>query len=197
MKARQDLLDRALYIVKLDGTRRMEGALLGQATGNAEGQRGPLFHFLGSAAEDGAQFEQAHIAHIAMEIARNHGQHSRHQRGAQNARFLAEWITKRNGKAGLRRGKSGIGRGTESAADGFVKSGGEQGAAHGGFALGPGQRTDALAEGRQRIGEAIVAIDARDFLDEIDLTFQVEPPTGKRDLPSRMDRLDKATSQPR
>ena len=74
-------------------------------------------------------------------------------------------------------------RGAESAADGLVESGGEKRAAHGDFRVRPGQRAHAFSECRQRVGKAIVAVDARYFFDEVDLAFEIEPPTGQRDGP--------------
>jgi hypothetical protein len=57
-----------------------------------------------------------------------------------------------------------------------MEPGGQQRAAHCCFFLGPRQRADAFAELRQRVGEAVVAVDARDFFDEIDLALEIEPP---------------------
>ena len=59
-----------------------------------------------------------------------------------------------------------------------MESGREQSAAHGGFALSPGQRLHAFAKGGQRVGEAVVAVDARDFFNEVDFAFEIEAPTG-------------------
>ena len=59
----------------------------------------------------------------------------------------------------------------------------EKRAAHDGFGFGPGQRANAFTEGGQRVGETVVAVDARDLFDEIDFALEVEAPTGQRDVP--------------
>ncbi len=64
-----------------------------------------------------------------------------------------------------------------------MESGGEQGAADGGFGFGPRQGFYALAECGEGVGEAVVAVDAGDFFDEIDFALEVEAPAGERDLP--------------
>ena len=46
-----------------------------------------------------------------------------------------------------------------------------------------GKRLHAFAEGGQRVGETVVAIDARDFFDEVDFALEIEAPTGQGDLP--------------
>ena len=68
-----------------------------------------------------------------------------------------------------------------------MESGGEQSAADSSFAFGPGQRLHALAERGQRVGEAVVAVDARDLFDEVDFAFEIEAPTGESYLPCGSD----------
>ena len=43
-----------------------------------------------------------------------------------------------------------------------------------------GSALHAFAECGQRVGEAVVAVDAGDFFDEVDFAFEVETPAGKR-----------------
>ena len=50
-------------------------------------------------------------------------------------------------------------------------------------------------EGGQRIREAVVAVDTRDFFDEIDLALQVKPPTGQRDAIATLARWRKRAAQ--
>ena len=40
---------------------------------------------------------------------------------------------------------------------------------------------DDRQRGGQRVGEAVVSVDARNLFDQVDLTFEVEPPRGKLD----------------
>ena len=184
LEARDYLLDDAFQVVELDGPGRVKRALLRRVPSGGECERGALFHFFSGAAEDGAEFEQAHIVDVTMEVAGDMRQDAGNQRGTQHAGFFAERIAERNDLAGLRRGERSFGGGAEGAGDGFVESGGEQSAADGGFSFGPGQRLHAFAECGQRVGEAVVAVDAGDFFDEVDFAFEVEAPAGKRDLPS-------------
>ena len=64
-----------------------------------------------------------------------------------------------------------------------MESGRQKGAANGSFTLRPWQRTYAFAEGGKCIGKAVVAVDARHFFNQIDLTLEVEAPAGQGDLP--------------
>ena len=168
---------------------RMEGALLGKSARSTEGKRGALFDFFGGSAEDGAEFEEAHVADIAMEIAGDRREHAGNERGTQHAGFFTERVAERHDLAGLWRSERGFGGGAEGAGDGFVESGGEQRAAHGGFASAQGKRLHAFAEGGQRVGEAVVAVDAGDFFNEVDFAFEIEAPAGQgvHTLPLRMN----------
>ena len=183
LKLRQHLFDRALDVVEIDGPWRVKRALVGQAAGCAKGNGGALVDSFGGAAENGAEFEEAHVADVAVKIAGDHGQHARNERGAQNAGLFAERVAERNDEAGLGRGERGLGSRAEGAGDGFVKAGGEQGAANRGFAFGPGQGADAFAECGEGVGEAVVTVDAGDLFDEVDFAVEIEAPTGQGDLP--------------
>ncbi len=136
-----------------------------------------------STAENGAEFEEAYVGDVAMQVAGNHGQHAGDQRRAQYAGFFAERVAERDDLAGKCRRKHGISGRAESACDGFVESSGEQNAANSGFALGPGQRFHALPERRKRVCKSVVAVDACDFFDEVDFGFKIETPAGEGDLP--------------
>ncbi len=113
-----------------------------------------------------------------------------------HAGLFAERIAERHDEARLRRGERSVGGGAERAGDGFVKSRGEQCAADRGFALGPRQRAHAFAECGQRVGEAVVSVDARDFFNEVDLALEIEPPTWQRDLPCSLALRRTAASSP-
>ena len=76
-----------------------------------------------------------------------------------------------------------IGGRTEGAGDGFVESSGEQSAADGGFGFSPRQGLYAFAERGQSVGEAVVAVDACDFFNEVDFAFEIEAPTGECGAP--------------
>ena len=52
----------------------------------------------------------------------------------------------------------------------------------------------AFAEGGQRVGEAVVAVDAGDLFDEVDFAFEVEAPAGKVPL-ARLRSLRGVTCQ--
>ena len=184
LEPRQHLLHHALHIVEIDGPRGVQCALLRKTAHCAKADRRALFHLLRRSAEDRAQLEQPHIAYIAMQIAGNHGRACPAPATAAARRLLRS---------------SGLPSGTTSPGCGAVKAASaaeqkvlaiaswnpadKQSAADSGFALGPGQRLHAFAEGGQSIGEAVVAVNARDFFDQIDLALQVEPPTGQRHLP--------------
>ncbi len=69
LKARKSLFDYAFEVVELDGSRGVKGALVRKSAHGSEGERGAFFDFFCGAAEDGAEFEEAHVADVAMEIA--------------------------------------------------------------------------------------------------------------------------------
>ena len=80
----------------------------------------------------------------------------------------------------MRRGERGFSGRAEGAGDGLVETGGEQRAANGGFGFGPRQSLHAFAECGKGVGEAVVAVDARDLFDEVDFALEIEAPTGKQ-----------------
>ena len=59
----------AFEVVELDGSAGVKRALVRQSANASEGERGAFFDFFGGAAEDSAEFEEAHVADVAMEIA--------------------------------------------------------------------------------------------------------------------------------
>ncbi len=134
-------------------------------------------------AEHRAQLEQPHIAHVAIQVARNHRQHSRHQRRPQHARLFAQRIAQRNHQRRLRRSQRALSRRAERAPNRLMESGRQQRAAHRRFLLRPRQRAHALAKRRQRVGEAVVSVNPRDLFDQIDLALQIQPPARQRNLP--------------
>ncbi len=161
----------------------MKGAYVRKSACGSKGERGTFVDLFRGSAEDGAEFEEAHVADVAMEVSGDGRKHAGNERRAQHAGFIVERIADWHYLARCRRGKCGIGGRTEGAGDGFVKSGSEQRAADGGFGFGPRQGLHAFAECGKRVSEAVVSVDARDFFDEIDFAFEVEAPTGKLNLP--------------
>ena len=76
---------------------------------------------------------------------------------------------------------SSVGGGTKSGGDSFVIAGGQQKLANGCLLGRVWKLQHRAGKGGQRIREAVVAVDTRDFFDEVDLALQVKPPTGQRD----------------
>ncbi len=161
----------------------MKRALVRKRADGGEGECGAFIDFFRGAAEDGSEFEEAHVADVAMEIAGDCGEHAGNERWTEHTGFFAERIADRNNLAGYGRGERGFGCRAEGAGDGFVESGGEQRATDGGFSFGPRQRFYSFAECGKRVGEAVVAVDAGDFFDEVDFAFEIEAPTGKNSVP--------------
>src|ERR1700739_774656 len=118
-----------------------------------------------------------------MKIARHGEKNAAPERWAEHAGLFAERIADRNNLAGDRRSQRGFGGGAESAGDGFVESGSEQRWADSGLGFGPGQCFYAFAEGGKRVGEAVVAVDAGNFFDEIDFALEVEAPAWQAHMP--------------
>ena len=96
LEPRHHLLHHTLHIKKIKGAAGMQRAFLRQRAHRSESQRRTLVHLFGGAAEDRAQLKQPHIANVAIQVARNHGQHAGHKRRAQHACLFAERIAKRN-----------------------------------------------------------------------------------------------------
>ena len=71
--------------------------------------------------------------------------------------------------------------GGEGAGDGFAVAEGEEAGADGGFFCGGGMGDDEAAGG-EGVGEAVVAVDAGDLFDEVDLALEVETPGGELDV---------------
>ena len=69
----------------------------------------------------------------------------------------------------------------EGAGDGFAVAEGEETGADGGFFAGGGVGDDG-EWGGEGVGEAVVAVDAGDLFDEVDLALEVETPGGELDV---------------
>ena len=189
------MLRHAFHIEKIKSPAGIERTLLRQRAHRSKSQRRTLVHLFGGAAEDRAQLKQTHLANVAIQVARNHRQHAGYKRRAQHACFFAERIAKWNYLPGLRRSQRGFRRGAEGAANRLMKPGGQQRAAYRGFLLRPRQRAHAFAEFGQRVGKAVVTVNARHLFDEIDLAFEIEPPTGqRRPATQRLFKLTAATA---
>jgi hypothetical protein len=70
--------------------------------------------------------------------------------------------------------------GGEGAGDGFAVAESEEAGADGGFLCGCGVSDDGEWSG-ESVGEAIVAVNAGDLFDEVDLALEVETPGGELD----------------
>ena len=149
--------------------------------GRAEGEGWALVHSFGRAGKDCAKLEEGDIVGVAIEILGEHGQHSREERGTQHACLFAQRVANFDGGIGLRRKCNCVGYRTEGAVDGFVPAEREERSAEGRLLLGEGQCDDGAGERRQRVGEAVVAVDAGYFFDEVDLAFEIETPAGQGD----------------
>ena len=68
-----------------------------------------------------------------------------------------------------------VGLGGEGAGDGLGEAESEEAGADGGFGSGGGVGDDD-AGGGEGVGEAVVAVDAGDLFDEVDLALEVEAP---------------------
>src|SRR6185312_1872605 len=174
---REQGFDGSLEVVKIGGF-----FAEGMASGS-DGQGGALIYFLRQAAEDGSCLEERGVFHVAVEVEGDHRDHSRKKRGAEHSGFFAQWIAHCHDGVGLRSEKRGVGGGAEGGGDGLGPAHGEQGLTHRGFFRGPGKFDDGAGEGGQRVLEAVVAVDAGDFFDEVDFALEVESPAWERDLP--------------
>ena len=152
--------------------------------GSADGEGGALFDAgvggIRRAGEDGAHLEEGSAFDVAADVEGEHVEHAGEERGAEHAGFGAERIAESDGRIGLAGEAGGIVGGTEGGGDGLVPAEGEQGAADGGFFFGPGKFDDGAGERGKRIAEAVVAVDAGDFFDEVDFALEVETPAGQR-----------------
>ena len=77
LEARQHLFDRALQVVKLDGSACVQSALFRETAYGAKGDGRLFIHLLRGTTKDGSQFEETHVADVAVQVSGNHGQHSR------------------------------------------------------------------------------------------------------------------------
>jgi len=154
------------------------------------------------AGEDLALFEEADFADVAVEIVREHGDHAGDEGWAQERGLFGERVLHGDGCLRLGGVRSSFGRcphlrsemwGTrirglveevgvvlrgEGAGDGFAEAEGEEAGADGGF-FGVGGLRDDDAGCGEGVGEAVVAVDAGDFFDEVDLALEVETPGGE------------------
>ena len=115
LESGNQLLHRALHVVEVHRARRVQRALLGQASRFPKGKPRPLVHFVRRAGKYCSQLKEPHIADVAMQIACNHPQHSRHQRRAQHTGLFTERIAERHSLPRLRSGERGLGCRTECA----------------------------------------------------------------------------------
>ena len=174
--------DQPFEVVEIDGARGVQA--IAKLAGGAEGE--PLrlvdaVSMLTRSSKDCAHLEEAHIVHIAVQVVGQHGEHAGNQRRPQHARLFAERVVHGDGNAGLRGKCSCIGGGAEGGGDGLVIAGGKQQLAHHGMLRRMWQLQHRAGEAGQRVGEAVVAVDARDLFDEVDLALEIEPPARQRD----------------
>ena len=156
------------------------------------------------AGEDLALLEEADVFYVAVEVVGEHGEHAGNERGTEKRGLFGEgvfhgdwvcWRWRRGtanphvsddgtvanmGHPVRRRRRVGVGLGGEGAGDGFAVAEGEEAGADGGFGGGGGMGDDD-AGGGEGVGEAVVAVDASDLFDEIDLALEVETPGGELD----------------
>jgi hypothetical protein len=74
----------------------------------------------------------------------------------------------------------GVVPGGEGAGDGFAVAESEEAGADGGFFCGCGVSDNGKRSG-ESVGEAVIAVDAGDLFDEVDLALEVETPGGELD----------------
>ena len=183
LEAREHLFDDAFEIVELDGARGVKRALIRHAPTAPKASAGRSSTFsvvpLKTVPSSKRRTSLTSRWRLPAIMASMPGTSEGRSTPASSLSGLPSGTT----EPGLRRGERGFGGRAEGAGDGFVESGSKQRAANGGFGFGPGQRLYAFAECGKRVGEAVVAVDAGDFFDEIYFAFEIETPTGECDLP--------------
>ena len=157
--------ERVLFCVQRRG---------GGGAGGTERQAGLLMNFDRGAGEDRAEFEEAHGVHVAVQIFGEHGRHAGGERGAQHAGLRAERVAHGDGGCGAEGCRFFFSH--EGAGDGLAVAEREQRLAEGALLRCVRQLHDGAGEAGQRVGELVVAVDAGDLFDEIDLALEVEPP---------------------
>ena len=114
---------------------------------------------------------------VAIEVLGEHGNHAGEQRRAKISGLFAQRIFERNGW-GVGRERGAFGRAGEGAGEGFGVAEFEQAGADGLLGAYRGVWDD-FGRGGQRVGESIVAVDAGDLFDEVDLAGEIKTPGGE------------------
>ena len=165
---------------------RCGAAWCGGAVGEAEGELGDSWTSAmklpsaDGAGEDVALLEEADVFDVAVEVVGEHGDHAGDERRAEERGFFGERVFHGTVRCSAVAKRSAVGLAGEGAGDGFGEAEGEEAGADGGFGGGGGVGDDD-AGGGEGVGEAVVAVDAGDLFDEVDLALEVEAPGGELD----------------
>ena len=139
----------------------------GNGAGEAEGEGFEFADGGGGAGEEGAGFEETCGQDVAIQVVGEHGDHTGEQRWAQVGGLLAERVFECDGRGLRRREELAFGGARERAGDGFGEAELEEAGLDRLLFAREGVG-DGDARGGERVGEAVVAVDAGDFFDQVD-----------------------------
>src|SRR5579863_6966832 len=96
LEACEDLFNHPFEVVELNSPRRVKGADIRKRACSRKGQRRAFVDLFRGSAEDSAEFEEAHVADVAMEVSGDGRKHAGNKRWTQHARFVAEGVPNRH-----------------------------------------------------------------------------------------------------
>src|SRR5271157_2055251 len=173
LERRQQLFDIAFHVEESVRLRGGVDALREGIAGRGETQVAPLVVTIAALLEDLARFKQPHVGMAAVQVVANHVEQTGQHRGAQVARLFTHRIGDRQRltSEGLR-----LLLRDERDRDGLVVPEREHGVAHLRVLWLVRQGHYRAGKGRQRVGKFVVAMDARQLFQQINLALHVETP---------------------
>src|SRR5450759_88580 len=126
-----------------------------------------------------SRLEQANIVGAAIQVVSEHVQHARNHRGAHHRSLVVERV--REVELGSGRKAPRILFRNEGQGNGLAVTERQQGRAQSRIFVRIGQLANLADVGGKRVWELVVAVQARQFFDDVDLAFDVEAPAGDVD----------------
>src|ERR1035438_4838735 len=176
LEGRKQIFDVALHVEERARLRQRVDALRDGVTGSDKTQVSALIVPVAQLLEYLTGLEQPHVRVAAIHVVSHHVQQAGDKRGAQIARL----ITQRIGDGPRLASAEGLGLrpGDEGDRNALVVAEREHGLANLRILRLVGQRDDCPDKRGQRVGKLVVSVDARQFLQQVNLALHVETPRG-------------------